>query len=70
MSGSQQKISQQKLFIRHTEEVSLVLSPKTLFESLNLVKSYEKTNLTVFTQVGLNFFGQYTYSVQGEKTFS
>ena len=28
------------------EEISLILSPKILFESLYLVKSYAKTNLT------------------------
>ena len=45
------------------EEVSLILSAKILFESLNLVQSYDKANLTVFVlslwgkiQVGLNFF--------------
>ena len=42
-----------------------MLSPKTLFKSLNLVKSYDKTSLTVFVlsmakiQVGLNFWPVY-----------
>ena len=46
----------------YREEVSLIHSPKTLFESINLIKSYDKTNLTFFSksmgkiQVGLNFF--------------
>ena len=47
----------------YREEVVLTVWLKTLFENLNLVKSYHKTNLTVFVfclwekiQVGLKFF--------------
>ena len=46
----------------YTEEVFLIVSLKTLFEKLNLVKSYDKTNQTVFVlslwkkHAGLNFF--------------
>ena len=46
MSGSQQKISQQKFILRHLEK--WYFSLKTLFENLNLVKIYEKINPTVF----------------------
>ena len=49
----------------YREEVSLNLLPKSLFESLNLVKSYDNTNLTVFIlslwhkyRWGLTSFGQ------------
>ena len=45
MSGFQQKFSQQKLILRHIEKI---VSLKTLFENLHLVKSYEKTNPTDF----------------------
>ena len=49
MSGSQQKIRSAEIIPKvYREEVSLILSPNTLFESLKLVKSYANTNLTVF----------------------
>ena len=50
----------------YREEVFLVIPLKTVFENLNLVKSYNMINLTVFVfslweriLVRLNFFGQY-----------
>ena len=49
------------------EEVFLTVSLKTVFENLNLVKSYNKTNPNVFVlslwekyRWGLTSFGQYT----------
>ena len=45
MSGSRQKISQQKLIFKYIEKrYFFIVSPKTVFENLNLVKSYDKTN--------------------------
>ena len=50
----------------YREEVFLIVSPKTEFENLNLVKSYDKTNSDVFVfslwkeyRRGLISFGQY-----------
>ena len=50
----------------YREEVFVVVSPKTVFENLNLVKSYDKTNPIVFVfslsekyRWGLTSFGQY-----------
>ena len=50
----------------YREDVFLVVSPKTVFEKLNLVKSYDKTNPIVFVfslsekyRRGLTSFGQY-----------
>ena len=47
----------------YREDVFLIISLKTVFENLHLVKSYNKINLNVFCtlsmgkiQVGLNFF--------------
>ena len=56
----------------YREEVILIFSPKTLFESVNLVTSYDKTYLTAVVlsqwenyRWGLTSFGQYT-----NRTFS
>ena len=50
------------------EEEFFIVSLKTMFENLNLVKSYDKTNPTVFVfslsdkyRWGLISFGQYIY---------
>ena len=50
----------------YREEVFLIVSLKTVFENLNLVKSYNKTNPNVFIpslwekyRWGLTSFGQY-----------
>ena len=55
----------------YTEEVFLIVSPKTLFENLNLVKNYEKTNPDVFVfslwkkyRWGLTSFGQYIFHLK------
>ena len=52
------------------EEVFLIISLKTVFENLNLVKSYDKTNPNVFVfclwekyRWGLTSFGQYIYQL-------
>ena len=51
----------------HSEEVFLIISLKTVFENLNLVISYDKTNPNVFVftlwdkyRWGLTSLGQYT----------
>ena len=48
----------------------LIVSLKTVFENLNLVKSYDKTNPDIFVFIlwkeyrrGLTFFGQYIFTV-------
>ena len=53
----------------YREDVFLIISLKTVFENLHLVKSYNKTNLNVFVPClwekyrwGLTSFGQYIYS--------
>ena len=50
------------------EEVFLIISLKTVFNNLNIVKSYDKTNQNLFVFSlrdkygwGLTFFGQYIY---------
>ena len=46
----------------YRDEVFLIVSLKPLFENLNLVKRYDKTNPTVFLfshRWGLISFGQY-----------
>ena len=50
----------------YREEVFLIVSLKTVFENLNLVKGYDKTNPDVFVfslwkecRRGLTSFGQY-----------
>ena len=50
----------------YREEVILIISLKTVFENLNLVKSYDKTNPNIFVlnlrdkyRRGLTSFGQY-----------
>ena len=48
MSRSLQKFSQQKLILRHREEVTLIVLLKTLFENLNLVESYDETHPIAF----------------------
>ena len=52
----------------YREEVCLIVSLNTLFENINLVKRYDKTNLTVFAcslwkkyRWGLTSFGQYSW---------
>ena len=52
----------------HREEVFLIVSLKTVFENLNLVKSYDFTNPNVFVlslwgkyRRGLTSFGQYIF---------
>ena len=67
MYGSQQKINQQNCVFRHKgKRYRFFLSLKIIFEILNPVRSYDKTNLTVFVlsiwkkdRWGLNSFGQY-----------
>ena len=50
----------------YREDVFLIISLKTVFENLHLVKSYNKTNLNIFVPClwekyrwGLTSFGQY-----------
>ena len=52
----------------YREDVFLIISLKTVFENLHLVKSYNKTNLNVFVPClwekyrwGLTSFGQYIW---------
>ena len=52
----------------YREDVFLIISLKTVFENLHLVKSYNKTNRNVFVPClwekyrwGLTSFGQYIY---------
>ena len=63
MSGSQQKFCQHKIILRHMEKrYFFIISRKTVFENLNLAKSYDKTNpndfiFSVWENTGrLNFF--------------
>ena len=52
----------------YREEVIFIILLKTVFEKLNLVKSYDKTNPNIFVlnlqdkyRRGLTSFGQYIY---------
>ena len=67
MSASQQKKHSIEFnFKSYREEVFFIISQKTVFENLNLVKNYGKTNPNVFVlnlrdkcRWGLTSFGQY-----------
>ena len=49
MSASQQKNSHQNLILSHIEKrYFFIISLKTVFEYLNLVKDHDKTNPNVF----------------------
>ena len=71
MSASRQKKKKQStesILKPYREEVILNFSLKTVFENLNLVKSYDKINSNVFVfslrdkyRWGLASFGQYIY---------
>ena len=65
---SAEKQSTEIGLMTYREDVFLIISLKTVFENLRLVKSYNKTNLNVFVPClrekyrwGLTSFGQYTW---------